>query len=196
MSVRSNLILLTVLAAVASCASAPSQINNVCAVFDQRDGWFDNWHSAAKKAESAYGIPMPILMATVRKESGFEARARPARTKLFGVIPWSRPSTAYGFSQALDGTWQQYQQETGKFSARRTSFADAVDFVGWYHSKSVSINGVARNDAYALYLNYYFGWTAYGRGDWRSSKGMRDYARQTAEMAERYQAQLAGCNML
>ena len=70
-------------------------------------------------------------------------------------------------SQALDGTWSQYQRETGNLAARRTNFADAVDFVGWYHSKTADTYGVARNDTYNLYLAYYLGWTAYGRGNWR-----------------------------
>ena len=97
---------------LAGCASAPTQTSNVCAVFDQKDGFFNNWYSYAKGAEAQYGVPVPILMATINTESGFQARARPPRTKLLGFIPWTRPSTAYGYSQALDGTWAEFQRST------------------------------------------------------------------------------------
>lgn len=179
---------------LSACASAPSRINNVCAVFDQRDGWFSNWHNAAKRAEHKYGIPVPVLMATLRKESGFNSHARPPRATLLGFIPWKRPSSAYGYSQALDGTWSQYQRETGNFGARRTNFSDAVDFVGWYHDKSADNLGIARHDAYNLYLAYYYGWSGYKRGSWRGDSGMLRYARATDDMARDYAAQLRRCN--
>jgi hypothetical protein len=83
-----------VLLALSACATAPDHINNVCAVFDQRDGWVSNWRSAAESTERRYGIPVPVLMATMRKESGFNGRARPPRTKLLGFIPWKRASSA------------------------------------------------------------------------------------------------------
>jgi len=178
---------------LASCASAPNRINDVCSVFEQRDGWFNNWYDAAKSTEREYGVPVPILMATIRKESGYEAHARPARTKLLGFIPWKRPSSAYGYSQALDGTWTRYKQETGKFMADRNNFADAVNFVGWYHKESHDRNGIALNDPYNLYLAYYFGHGAYARGDWKNNAKMQNVARGAAEMAYSYSAQLQAC---
>jgi hypothetical protein len=131
------------LTVVAGCASAPLNVDNACSVFNQRESLFNNWYASAKRAERAYGIPLPILMATVRRESGFRSDARPPRTKVLGFIPWSRPSSAYGFSQALDGTWNQYRRETGRSLARRNSFDDAVQFVGWYHARTVATKGVA-----------------------------------------------------
>ena len=179
------------LLALSACATPPSRINDICAVFDQNDGWLNNWQSAAKKAERRHGVPVPVLMATVRKESGFKAHAKPPRTKLFGFIPWKRQSSAYGYSQALDGTWAQYQREAGAFGARRSNFADAVDFVGWYHAKTADTYGVAKNDTYRLYMAYYLGWTGFKRGNWSAS--VENYARDTDQMARRYAAQLRQC---
>ncbi|MEQ1950311.1 transglycosylase SLT domain-containing protein [Mesorhizobium yinganensis] len=179
------------LLALSACATPPKSINNICAVFEQRDGWFDNWQRSANATEAKYGIPVHVLMATVRKESGFKGNARPKRTKLFGFIPWTRVSSAYGYSQALNGTWSQYQRETGNFTARRTKFADAVDFVGWYHSKTVSGYGVSPDDTYRLYLAYYHGWGGFKRGNWTPE--IKKYARDTDDMARRYQAQLRSC---
>lgn len=177
--------------ALSACATPPRHINNICTVFEQRDGLFNNWQRAAERTERKYGIPKHVLMATIRKESGFKSNAKPPRTKLLGFIPWKRVSTAYGYSQALNGTWSQYKLETGSFGARRSNFADAADFVGWYHSKTVANHGVARDDAYRLYLAYYLGWTGYKRGNWND--GVQRYARDTQKMADRYRAQMRQC---
>ncbi|RUM99904.1 hypothetical protein EET67_01185 [Pseudaminobacter arsenicus] len=176
-----------------SCATAPNRINNACAVFDQRDGWFTNWHREAKQAEREFGVPVPILMATIYTESGFNPRAKPPRTKLLGFIPWKRPSTAYGYSQALDGTWTTYQTHTGRWGARRSNFADAIHFIGWYHNRSHQLNGIALNDAYSLYLAYYSGHAGYSKGVWRNSSVAQRGARRAADMATRYAEQLRAC---
>ena len=178
---------------LSGCAGTPTNTDNVCAVFDQRGGWFNNWYKYAKNTEKEYGVPVPVLMATIYKESGFNAKARPPRTKLLGFIPWKRPSSAYGYPQALDGTWDWYRKETGRRGADRDNFKDAVRFVGWYHYQSYKKNGVARNDTYNLYLNYYAGHGGYARGTWKNNKWMKGAAQRTASMANRYQQQMQGC---
>ncbi|KQZ81336.1 hypothetical protein ASD64_10055 [Mesorhizobium sp. Root157] len=189
----SRIVPVLALLALAACATPPRHINNVCAVFDQRDGFIGDWRSAAERTERKYGVPVPVLMATVRKESGFKGNAKPPRTKLLGFIPWKHQSSAYGYSQALDGTWNQYRTETGNFAARRNSFADAIDFVGWYHGKTADTLGVAKNDTYNLYLAYYLGWNGYRQGAWRSKPGIVKYARETDTMARNYAGQLQNC---
>lgn len=181
------------LAGLSSCASSPNRINNMCAVFDQNDGYVTNWRRSARAVETKYGIPVPVLMATIRKESGFKHNARPPRTYYLGFIPGKRASSAFGYSQALDGTWDQYRKETGSWAARRNNFADAVDFVGWYHQKTVDTFGVKPGDTYNLYLAYYSGWGAYGKGSWRSNASIMKYAQATAKMAVDYDAQLQTC---
>ncbi|MBV2144641.1 transglycosylase SLT domain-containing protein [Falsochrobactrum sp. TDYN1] len=178
------------------CATAPRQINNVCAVFDQRDGWISNWQTAAKRVSREYGVPVPILMATIYTESGFRPYAKPPRTKLLGFIPWTRPSSAYGYSQALDGTWDHYKRETGRWAASRSNFADAIHFIGWYHYQSHLKNGIKRTDAYNLYLAYYSGHAGYARGSWRNSATARNGAKRAQAMANRYAAQLRSCGRI
>lgn len=181
---------------LAGCGSTPpKQINDICAVFSQRSGLFTSWYADAKRAEAAHGIPVHVLMATMRVESGFDGDARPPRGKILGVIPGKRPSSAYGYSQALDGTWEQYQRETGRGMARRTDFGASVDFIGWYHVKTVQKFGVRRDDAYSLYLAYHSGWTGYQRGVWRERPVAQRGAAKAADMASRYQAQLTMCGM-
>ena len=187
-----TLLAVVVLAVLAGCATAPKQTRNICAVFDQRDGMFTSWQRSAEKAEKKYGVPVPILMATMYTESGFQPNARPPRTKLFGFIPWKRQSTAYVYSQALNGTWDHYQSATGNWSARRTNFSDAIDFIGWYHWQNSQTTGIQLNDAYSLYLAYYSGPKGYMRGDWRSNAQLQKTAQRFAGMAATYQRQLQG----
>jgi len=188
-----KLVVVGFVAVTAGCASAPGQINDVCAVFGQNDGFFNNWQSSAKDAEARHGIPVPVLMATIRKESGFQSDARPARKYYLGFIPGKRASSAYGYSQALDGTWAQYKAESGNFGARRSNFEDAVDFVGWYHARTVATYSVQPGDTYNLYLAYYSGWGGYKNGSWRSNAQVQKIARDTAKMAMAYDAQLRDC---
>ena len=179
---------------LAGCATAPSQVTNACAIFEQRNGIFNNWRRDAKAAEREFGVPVPVMMATIYTESAFRPYARPPRTKLLGFIPWTRQSSAYGYAQALDGTWSVYQRETGRWSASRTDFTDAIHFVGWYHAKSRRENGISLNDPYNLYLAYYSGPTGYRRGDWRNNGQLQQTAQKFARMAGTYQQQLQGCD--
>lgn len=178
---------------VSACATKPQRINDVCAVFSQNEGWTSSWRRDAGAASQRHGVPLHVVMATIRMESGFDGRARPARKMYLGFIPGKRASTAYGYSQALDGTWLQYQRETGRHSARRNNFSDAADFVGWYHKKSVNTLGIAPHDTYNLYLAYYSGHGGYARGNWRGNNGIQAYARKTATMADTYARQMQRC---
>jgi hypothetical protein len=188
-----SLAAVVMLGLLAGCATAPHNIRNACAIFDQRDGWFNNWQRAAERTERKYGVPVPILMATIYTESGFRPRARPPRRYILGFIPWRRPTTAYGYSQALDGTWDKYQRETGNWSARRADFADAIDFIGWYHYQTHLQTGIPLNDPYRLYLAYYSGPKGYLQGAWRSSTVAQAGARRFTQMTALYSKQLPTC---
>lgn len=173
--------------------TTPKYTNNACAILAQKDGFFDNWGKASKKAEMRYGIPMPIILATINMESSFRHNARPPRTKLFGFIPWKRQSSAYGYSQALDSTWNMYLRSTGKSFARRSNFADAADFVAWYHRQTVQHNGVRFDDAYNLYLNYHMGHGAYARSGGRVTGVLSEKAQRMAKISRQYAQQLKAC---
>ena len=75
-------------------------------------------------------------LAIIKMESDFDWLAKPQRQKLFKVIPFKRPSSSFGYSQAVKGTWEQYKNETGNKLATRARFKDSVDFIGWYTDKT------------------------------------------------------------
>lgn len=178
------------------CASQPSNINDACVIFDENGGWINNWHRQARRAQEEFGVPVPVIMATIWKESAFIADARPPRTRLLGIIPWKRQSDAYGYPQALKSTWRWYQDSTGRGGADRDDFGDAAHFVAWYHHQSWEKNGITRNDAYRLYLAYYSGHGGYERGTWANNSWLKQAAQRVASQAERYRAQMARCGRL
>lgn len=180
----------------AGCASAPKQVSNACAIFDEKDGWFNSWHEAAKDTSREFGVPIPVLLATINTESGFQPYARPPRKKFLWIFPGARISSAYGYSQALDGTWDQYRKVTGRSGASRTDFADAIHFIGWYHATSNRKNGISLGDPYNLYMAYYSGHSGYNRGVWRNNSIARNGAQKTLNTARKYHAQLQGCGRL
>jgi hypothetical protein len=175
--------------ALGACASQPRNTADVCSMFEERRSWFQ----AAERAEQKWGVPVHVSMAFIYQESAYQARIRPARTKVLWVIPWSRPSSAYGYAQALDGTWDDYRRATGKTMARRSNFNDAMDFIGWYNRNSHLRNGIALNDPYNLYLAYYQGHTGYARGSYQGNTVLLTTARRVEQNALRYQTQYQQC---
>ena len=172
------------------CLSAPARNSeNLCAMFEDKRGWY----KSARAAESRWGIPIAVNMAFINQESSFEPRAKPARRRILGFIPGSRPSSAYGFAQALDSTWQQYERESGNRRASRTRFEDAVDFVAWYNAGSVRASGIPAANARDLYLAYHEGNGGFQQGSYAGKTWLLNAAQRVADRTQRYQRQLNGC---
>jgi hypothetical protein len=178
-------------ALAAGCASLgpPRDVNDICDIFDDRSRWL----AAAEAAEQDWGAPVAVQMAIIWRESSFRADAQPPRRHVLWVIPWGRASTAYGYAQALDGTWDDYRAATGNRGADRDDFADSTDFVGWYMAQTTARNGVPAGDAYNQYLAYHEGQTGYRRGSYRGKPQLLAAARQVADQAARYERQLSAC---
>ncbi len=180
---------------VAACASpgsdAPRAQDDACALFAERPGWREATRSAALR----WGTPVELQLAIIWRESSFRAAVRPPRRYALGVIPLGRPSSAYGYAQAIDGTWDWYKRESGNGDADRTDFDDAADFVAWYVQKTVRSNDVQLYDAFSHYLAYHEGHRGFRDGRWRQKAWLQRAARQVAEQAVRYRGQLASCGV-
>ena len=183
--------LITLLIILTSCASSPPRnTSNICSMFEDKRSWY----KAAVKSERQWNIPVSVSMAIIQQESGFDSNAKPARRKLLGFIPWKRPSSAFGFAQVLDQTWNDYKEDAGNWGARRTRFKDAVDFVGWYANKSSRQNAISRDDAYNLYLAYHEGDGGYARRTYDSKPWLIDISRKVQANANLYQGQYSLCS--
>ena len=181
---------LSILVALGSCsANPPKSQNDICAVFDQKRGWY----KAARAAERKWKLPIHVGLAFMYKESSFVANAKPARRRILGLVPWTRPSSAYGYAQATDEAWADYKAQTDRWFVDRDDFDDAVDFIGWYNDRSARALGLNRGDAYHLYVAYYTGVGGYRAGRWKRSATIKGYAQRVADQASRYQRQLKRC---
>lgn len=172
------------------CSSAPpSNVDNICSIFRENDDWYDDSVDTYEK----WGVPVHVQMAIIHQESKFRAEAKPERTKILWVIPWTRPSTAYGYAQVLDETWDWYKDKTGNRWADRNDFDDAIDFVGWYSNISHKKLGISKWDAEKLYLAYHEGHGGYKRKSYRKKPWLVKVAAKVGRKAEKYRAQYAKC---
>lgn len=181
---------------VASCGSsnttAPRNLDNACSIVSQHPDFL----RAFKRAERDWGVPVPALMAMIYQESKFISNNRPPHKYTLGVIPVGRQSSAYGYSQALDGTWREYQQAEGGSRARRDNIFDAADFMGWYMSKSRDQLNLRMSDVYNQYLAYHEGRGGFKRGSYRSKSWLVRVAGEVAQRAVTYDVQLRSCGKI
>ena len=134
-----------------------------------------------------------MILAFVNKESGFNRWAKPQRTKLFKIIPYKRPSSSLGYSQAVKKTWELYKTETNNPLALRTRFKDSAMFIGWYIKKTNQINKIPINDSYRQYLNYYLGWGNYSKKVYNKDKKAIILAEAVQKQSNIYKKQLKKC---
>jgi hypothetical protein len=177
---------------LASCGggnfSAPRDLDNACAIADQRPAYL----LAMRDAERKWGVPVHVQMATIYQESKFVGNARTPYRWALGVIPMGRQSSAYGYSQALDGTWEEYQDEVRR-GARRDRIDDATDFMGWYMTQSEAGLGIPKTDAETQYLAYHEGRTGYANGSHRDKPWLLEVAAEVGARADLYEMQLLSC---
>jgi len=175
---------------LAACASSPPEsVADICEIFEDRRGWY----RAAKSAERRWNVPISVNMAFIYQESSFQSRAKPARNRFLWIFPGRRPSSAYGYAQALDSTWAEYEQKSGNRRASRRNFEDAIDFVAWYNANSSRISNIARNNAAHLYYAYHEGNGGYQRGSYRSKQWLVDAAGRVQSNSSRFAVQLDSC---
>ena len=175
---------------ITSCASSPPQNpDNICLIFEEKRSWY----KAAIQTQKRWKLPPHVLMAVVYQESSFESNAKPEREKLLGFIPWKRPSSAKGYSQALTDTWDDYKDETGNSRASRKSFKDSADFIGWYASKGY-YQGFDKNDARSFYLAYHEGYGGFKKKTYRTKQWLIKVADRVQLRSGRYESQYWKCS--
>ena len=172
---------------ITSCSSIPSNTRNTCNIFNERYLWYKH----TKNSEKKWGAPIYIQMAFIKKESDFNWLAKPKRLKLFKIVPYKRPSTSFGYSQAVKGTWEQYKKETKNPLATRARFKDSVDFIGWYINKTEKILKIPKTDAYRQYIAYHEGWRNYK--NYKNNQKVIIFAKRVREQSNLYRKQLFQC---
>ena len=172
---------------VSACTSIPKNTSNSCLIFNERYLWYKH----AKSVEKKWGTPIYVQLAIIKMESDFDWLAKPQRQKIFKVIPFKRPSSSFGYSQAVKGTWEQYKNETGNKLATRARFKDSVDFIGWYTDKTYRLLKISKKDAFNQYLAYHEGWGGYK--DYKNNQKVIGVAKKVEKQSDKYKSQLKKC---
>ena len=186
---RACVLLLILGSCGARVGNAPRNLDNACSILIERP----HYVRAFQQAERNWGVETHVLMAMIYQESKFISDNRPPHVYALGVIPTGRQSSALGYSQALDGTWDEYRDQEGGRGANRTNINDATDFMGWYMNLTRDENGIALNDTYNQYLAYHDGRTGWRRGSYNSKPWLVRIAGEVRDRAEMYDAQLRSC---
>ena len=173
---------------ISACSSIPNNTSNSCKIFNERYLWYKH----SKKVEQKWGTPIHIQLAIIKMESDFDWLAKPPRQKLFKVIPFKRPSSSFGYSQAVKGTWEQYKNETGNKLATRARFKDSVDFIGWYTNKSNFILKIPLEDAFKQYIAYHEGWGNYKY--YKKNNKVINLAKKVEKQSNIYKKQFSKCS--
>jgi hypothetical protein len=185
----SALALLMASVALTIGCSPASDVDDVCLLLSQRRSWY----LSARAAYEKWGVPVPLQLAIIYQESKFSAKAAPPRLRVFGLIPWGRASSSYGYAQATESTWRWYMKRTGNYTAERDDFSDAVDFVGWYCSLSEELLGISKVDAYHQYLAYHEGHRGFQEKAHLGKDWLLGIASEVESRANRYRSQLKRC---
>ena len=187
MILKKKIFLLFLFFLISACSSIPKNTADGCSIFSERYLWY----KYAKKTEIKWGTPIYIQLAIIKMESDFDWLAKPERTKIFKVIPYKRPSSSFGYSQAVKGTWKQYKIETGNKFATRTRFKDSVDFIGWYTNKTEKILKIPKKDAFRQYVAYHEGWGNYK--NYKNNQKIIILAKKVEKQSKKYRLQLKKC---
>ncbi len=163
--------------------------HDICALMEARPGW---WR-AVRSSEARWDAPAHVQLAIIQRESAFRRFARPPRRARFGLPIGRRLSSAFGYPQALDGTWARYKQTTGRPWATRARFADTADFVGWYMTRTLAVAEVPLADAENQYLAYHEGQRAFLRQSHAAKPRLLRFAAGVRARAAAYERQLHQC---
>ena len=187
MILNNKLLLISIFLLISACSSIPQNTSDSCSIFNERYLWY----KYTKKTEHKWGTPIYLQLAIIKMESDFDWLAKPARQKIFKVIPYKRPSSSFGYSQAVKGTWDQYKKETNNKLATRARFRDSVDFIGWYTDKTEKLLKISKKDVYRQYLAYHEGWGNYK--NYKNNQKVIILAKKVTKQANEYRKQLKKC---
>ena len=187
MTLNKKIIFLILFLIISACSSIPKNTSNSCAIFSERYLWYKH----TKKTEQKWGTPIYIQLAIIKMESNFDWLAKPNRQKIFKIIPYKRPSSSFGYSQAVKGTWEQYKKETNNKLATRVRFKDSVNFIGWYTDKTEKLLKISKKDAFRQYIAYHEGWGNYK--NYKKKQKVILLAKKVQQQANKYRLQLKKC---
>lgn len=145
---------LSIALAYASCSA------DMCAYYAR----YPKRYKVQKQYEGASGLSMIDVHTLLELESSVTPYAVPwKKQKRFGLTVLKAQSSAYGYAQVLNATWQDYEQSYPGFWLYRSNFYDSIHFAHWYRNAFHS--SLKASTLYEFYLLYHDGPGRYQRGD-------------------------------
>ena len=187
-----NFLKLTCISILFLYACTSNQLINTadsCIIFEQKK----NWYKATKQSYDKWETPIAFQLAVIKQESSFTQFAKPKRKKLLGFIPSSRPSTAFGYAQITNPTWEWYKNKTGNQNASRANFADVTDFIGWYTTQSENMVSISKKDYYNQYLAYHEGQNGWSKESFKDKEWLIEVAKNVERNTNMFNKQLINC---
>ena len=175
---------------VVACSSS-NNINSAdsCIMFEDKR----NWYKATKKSYENWGVPISFQLAIINQESSFKQFAKPKRKRFIGFIPGKRPSSAFGYAQVTNPTWNWYKSRTNNLNASRANFKDVTDFIGWYVNQTNKMLGISKKDYFNQYLAYHEGHNGWKNKTYNSKKWLIEVAKKVESKSNLYNNQLIQC---
>ena len=173
-------------------ACTSNQLTNTadsCIIFDEKKSWY----KATKNSYDKWNTPIAFQLAVIKQESSFTQFAKPKRKKLFGFIPSSRPSSAFGYAQITNPTWEWYKNKTGNQNASRANFNDVTNFIGWYTTQSENMVGISKKDYYNQYLAYHEGQNGWSKKTFKNKEWLIEVAKTVERNTNMFNEQLKNC---
>ena len=175
---------------VVACSSS-NNINSAdsCIMFEDKR----NWYKATKKSYENWGVPISFQLAIINQESSFKQFAKPKRKRFIGFIPGKRPSSAFGYAQVTNPTWNWYKSRTNNLNASRANFKDVTDFIGWYVNQTNKMLGISKKDYFNQYLAYHEGHNGWKNKTYNTKKWLIEVAKKVESKSNLYNNQLIQC---
>ena len=165
MSNKMKIIIILVFLLIQSCGifnRIPTSQDNACELLSHKS----SWRRAVNATEKKWGYHLRFNWLLLKPNQILEQEQK-LPGNFFRIIPTGRISSAYGYAQALNGTWDWYRKDTGKRSASRTDFSDSSDFIGWYVSQTNKKLKIPKSDVYRQYLAYHQGHAGFKSGRYK-----------------------------
>lgn len=183
LTIKSTIVALLIPVILGGCSSTESMSTktpeNACQILMKNK----DWYHASRLTYEKWGVPISVQLSVIKHESTFNGDAS------------ATTSSAYGYAQALTGTFNEYKSETSNPKARRGSYADSVDFIGWYFSKSSKSLKHSAYDAETFYLAYHDGIGGYRNKTHLEKPWLVKKAKRVQSVANQYRIQINKCRL-
>ena len=156
--------------------STKSKSSGICTLLKQHPAWLQ----AVQDTEKKWGVPAEVQLAIIKTESNFDANAKNSQ------------STATGFAQVLNKSWEAYLDANNKHDSRN-DFHAAIDYIGWYADQVRRYADINPTNAYKLYLAYHEGIGGYHHLANHPKPEVFKIAQNVKQTAEMYAQQMVSC---